>query len=398
MALQSDMFDRRDWIVPVIGMAVAGITFSYVWPLFALLLEREGYSGLMIGLSATASAMMMVVGAPVMPRILARFGLVQLMAGSALATAFVILAAGVWNDYWWWMLLRLVLGFSGTAMFFAAEYWLVEIAPPDRRGRIVAIYAIVLSTSYGAGPLLLNFLGLESAATFLVPAAIVAASIFPILWGKRGAPEARVEGAASPLQTLSYFRSDPLIMWGVVMFGAIEFGALGLLSVWGVRSGLVEADALALLTWLAFGSILFQLVMGWSADRFDRRRLLLLAGVLSGIAPFMIALSGIEYVLIVFWVIIWGGMAVSLYTLALTELGARYEGPALAAGNAAVVLAYGIGALAAPAAFGRAMDWIDPDGLLYFAAFGAAAYALLAIWRITVKPRKGLDMAAGEGR
>ena len=387
-------FQRSDWIVPIVGMAVAGITFSYVWPLFSLLLERGGYSGFMIGLSATASALTMVISAPIMPRILARIGLVPLMTWSALATSLVLLGAGTSDNYVWWVFLRMVLGFSSTALFFAAEYWLVEIAPPERRGRVVAIYAIVLSVSYGLGPLLLRFLGLESFATFWVPALIVGVSILPILWGRSGAPEARVEGAASPLETLRYFRSDPLIIWGVVMFGMIEFGALGLLSVWGVRSGMAEPDALALLTWLAVGSMIFQLLMGWAADRYDRRRLLLLAGLVSVVAPLMMAATGLTYWLIIVWVVLWGGMAVSLYTLALTELGARYDGPKLAAGNAAVVLAYGVGAFAAPAAFGQAMDWVDPNGLLYFAALCAIAYVGLAIWRITTKPRKSLDTSA----
>ncbi|MEM9044869.1 MAG: MFS transporter [Pseudomonadota bacterium] len=389
---------RGEWIVPIVGMAVAGITFSYIWPLFSLLLERAGYSGFMIGLSATASALMMVVSAPVMPRILARYGLIPLMVWSAIATALVLIGAGLSDNYVWWIFLRLVLGFSSTALFFAAEYWLVEIAPPDRRGRIVAIYAIVLSVSYGLGPLLLRFLGLETLATFWVPALIVAASIIPILWGRSGAPEARVEGAASPLQTLSYFRSDPLVIWGVVMFGMIEFGALGLLSVWGVRRGMPETDALALLTWLAVGSMIFQLIMGWAADRYDRRKLLMLSGLVSVIAPVMMIFTGLEYWKIVLWVVLWGGMAVSLYTLALTELGSRYEGPELAAGNAAVVLAYGIGAFAAPAVFGQAMDWIDPDGLLHFSALCALAYTVLAVWRIATKPRKSLDMEPENSR
>ncbi|MEM1276531.1 MAG: MFS transporter [Pseudomonadota bacterium] len=394
MKVDLGMFGRGDWIVPIVGMAVAGITFSYIWPLFSLLLERGGYSGFMIGLSATASALTMVVSAPIMPRVLARLGLVPLMVWSAVATALVLIGAGLSDNYLWWILLRLVLGFSSTALFFAAEYWLVEIAPPERRGRVVAIYAIVLSVSYGLGPLLLRWLGLESFATFWVPALIVAASILPILWGRSGAPEARVEGAASPLQTLSYFRSDPLVIWGVVMFGMIEFGALGLLSVWGVRSGMEEPDALALLTWLAVGSMIFQLLMGWAADLYDRRKLLMLSGIVSMIAPLMIIFTGVSYWIIVLCIVLWGGMAVSLYTLALTELGARYDGPKLAAGNAAVVLAYGVGAFAAPALFGQAMDWVDPDGLLYFSAICALAYTLLAIWRITTRPRKPLDIKA----
>lgn len=381
----------RTSLVPVIAMAIAGVSISYIWPLFALLQEREGYSGFMIGLNSTASALMMVVSAPLMPRILAFMGLVPLMIISAIVVAVVLVLIPLAHDFWWWTLLRMILGVVGTSLFFSAEYWLVEIAPAETRGRIVALYAVVLSVSYGAGPMMLRTLGLDGWQTFGIPAAIIVLSIIPILVGRSSAPEGRSETPASPAETLSFFRSDPLILWGVVLFGMIEFGAMGLLSVWGLRSGLAEASALELLTWLAVGSVIFQFVMGWAADRYDRRKLLAIAGAISLVTPILMVYSVGAYVALVFWVVLWGGMAVSLYTLALTELGARYDGAELAAGNAAVVLAYGIGAFAAPAAFGWAMDWIPPDGLLWFAAVCAGGYLILALVRLAIRPRKSLD-------
>ncbi|MEM7236513.1 MAG: MFS transporter [Pseudomonadota bacterium] len=381
----------RASLAPVIGMAVAGVSISYLWPLFALLQENEGYSGFLIGLNSTASALTMVVSAPLMPRILARVGLVPLMLISVVVVAGVLVVIPVAYDFWWWTVLRMILGVAGTALFFAAEYWLVEIAPSKSRGRIVAVYAVVLSVSYGVGPIMLRTLGLESWQTFVIPAVIILLSAIPIMLGRRSAPSGQGEGSASPLETLSFFRSDPLILWGVVLFGMIEFGAMGLLSVWGLRSGLAEASALELLTWLAVGSVIFQFVMGWAADKFDRRKLLAVAGAISLITPLLMIQFAGNYPALVAFVVLWGGMAVSLYTLALTELGARYDGPELAAGNAAVVLAYGLGAFAAPAAFGRAMDWIRPDGLLWFAAGCAGAYLLLALIRLSRRARKSLD-------
>ena len=88
----------------------------------------------------------------------------------------------------------------------------------------------------------------------------------------------------------------------------------------------------------------------------------------------------------------------AFYSLALTELGARYKGVSLARGNAAVVLAYGLGALVSPAAFGLAMDAIPPDGLLWLAALAACAYLALAIIRISRARAAGLDTGDENGR
>ena len=77
-----------------------------------------------------------------------------------------------------------------------------------------------------------------------------------------------------------------------------------------------------------------------------------------------------------------------LYTLALAELGQRYSGAVLAEANAAVILAYGIGALVSPTAFGMAMDVVPPDGLLWFAALSALAYLALAAVRLRMVRRR----------
>ncbi|MEM6904448.1 MAG: MFS transporter, partial [Pseudomonadota bacterium] len=294
-------------------------------------------------------------------------------------------------------LLRLIMGFTVTAMFFGAEYWLVGIAPDASRGRIVAIYSIILSGSYAIGPKMLGWVGLEGFMTYGLPASILVAAILPVWWGQASAPRGQAGEAASPARTMSFFRTDPLILWGVVLFGMIEFGAMGLLSVWGVRIGLAEGAALLLLSVLAIGSAFFQLPVGIAADRYDRRRLLALAGFCSVLAPLgMIAFSE-SYGALVVLSLAWGGMAVALYTIALTELGARYRGADLAAGNAAVVMAYGLGALLAPASFGAAMDVIPPDGVLWLASASALGYLVLALVRIARAGRNPLDMG-GETR
>lgn len=386
------------WLAPVVAMAVVSIAVSYTWPLFALMQERAGYSGLLIGLNATAAAVMMVVAAPIMPGVLARLGLIRLMLCSVVAIALCYLLIPVFYDFWWWMALRMVLGFAITAMFFAAEYWLVEIAPEEKRGRIVALYAMILSGSYAIGPAMLRVVGLETYWTFALPALLTAAGAIPVILWRGLAPPAQPDRPASPLETVAYFRSDPLIMWGVVLFGMIEFGAMGLASVWAVRSGLPEAEALTLLSAMAIGSILFQIPVGWAADRFDRRRLLMIMGLGAMVAPLVMIAGRESYALVLMGSILWGGMAVALYTLALTELGARYTGASLAAGNAAVVLAYGLGALVAPAAFGQAMDAVPPDGLMWLAAMCGGVYAALALARVVMKPRNPLDMGRQNSR
>ena len=115
------------------------------------------------------------------------------------------------------------------------------------------------------------------------------------------------------------------------------------------------------------------------------------AAVVSVVMPLLIIPFAENVVLTSAAIFVWGGMAVAFYSLGLTELGARYSGEALARGNAALVLAYGLGALLSPAAFGTAMDLIPPNGLLWVAAIAAMAYLTLAIIRLRRTPVVSLD-------
>jgi MFS family permease len=373
-------------IAPIAAITLFGVSLSMSYPLFALTLERAGASGAAIGLNAVAAALGMVIGAPVMPGLLRRVGMGRLVTLAALALAGTLLAIPLVADYWLLNGLRLVYGFAGTVLFFASEYWIVAAAPDHARGRIVAIYALSVSGGFALGPAILKLTGLTGTLPFLVACAVLLAGLAPVLWGLRAAPRADDGEIPPPLAALGMFRSDPAVVFGVALFGTIEFGAMALIAVWGVRSGLTEADAALLLSVFAIGAMALQLPLGWAADRFDRRKLLAAIAACCAVAPLGMALAAPSFPLLAALAAFWGATSVGLYSVALTEMGARYRGGKLAVANAAVVLSYGIGALAAPFGFGAAMDAIPPDGLMLGAAAVALAYLVLALPRVLRPP------------
>lgn len=382
----------RVWAPPVATMAVMSVSLSISVPLFSLLLDRAGVSATGVGLNHTIAAVAMVITSLVLPRVLSRTGAVALMLGAIGILALSMLLIPVWESPWWWAVLRLGWGVAATALFFASEFWLISSTPDAIRGRVVGLYVLVLSGSYMIGPLLLNLLGIDSLWTYLVPTLIILASAVPVVLGRHNAPaQGAAEDRPRSLGLLRFFGTDPVVLWGVVLFGVIEFGALGLVTIWGLASGFDRETAVAFVFWIAFGSMAFQVPVGWAADRFDRRMLLAWAGAVSLVMPLAIVLWADSVVLISALAFVWGGMAVSFYSLALTELGNRYRGAELADGNAALMLAYGLGALAGPMAFGAAMDAFPPDGLLWLAAAVGGAYCALVVWRIITRPRSGLD-------
>lgn len=368
---------------PIAAITVFGLAMSMSYPLLSLLLERMGASGTAIGINTMASSLAIVVFSPLLPRVMARIGLLPLMAGAGLGLGVIMILCGLYQDYWAWLALRLIHGALGTVLFFTSEYWIVAMAPEGQRGRIVALYTISLSMAFVAGPMIVSATGVDGLLPFVVAAAILVVGVIPVFLGRGAMPALPPEDPPSPRSTLRFFVSDPTLIWAVVLFGLIEYGTVALLPVWAVRTGFSETEAAWLMAAFAAGSVISALPMGWLSERLDRRRMLLAVGVASAAAPLAILAFSHSLVGTLVVAVLWGSMAVGLYTLPLVELGARYSGHRLAEGNAAIVLAYGTGALLSPGLLGLAMDAAPPDGVLLAAAIGSAAYALLATLRLT---------------
>ena len=90
----------------------------------------------------------------------------------------------------------------------------------------------------------------------------------------------------------------------------------------------------------------------------------------TALAPFAVAVPAAFYLLLLFW----GGIVLGIYTLGLTFLGQRFQGPDLARANAGYVMSYAAGLLIGPAIEGVALDLWNPNGLMVALAVVIAAY------------------------
>lgn len=368
----------RGLIASILSVSIVGFGISVSYPLFAVLMERMGISGAGVGLSASAVAVGMLTAGVIIPRILLRVGLMKILLWALAATGLVILLAPVWPNFWSWVVLRFFFGVSVTAVFYASELWIVTAAPAARRGAWLGIYGTFLSLGFFAGPVVLGSVGTDGWAPFLISAVILTSAAFPIWLARNAAPELIEEEPTRLSHVLGFFRSDPTLVFAVTLFAAVEFGAMGLISVWGLRSGLNEPDAIRLLAMFALGNMCLQVPLGLLSDRMSRMILIAICAlsvVVFGLAMPILAGQALPLYVLTFAA---GGLTGGLYLLPLAEFGERYSGTALARANGAIIFCYGLGALFAPTVFGAAMDLIPPHGLAY--GMLAAALAFLCLW------------------
>ena len=365
--------DRRS-LIAIIGMvSVVGVTFGLTSPLLNLLLERQNFSSRAIAINGSMMAIGTIAITPYVARIIRRFGATQFLYSCLGLTAVLFLMLKNWPNYGAWLLIRLVLGCSIAGLFVVSETWINHLATDQNRGRILGLYAACLSIGFGIGPLLINLTGIDGWAPFIAGAALIVIAAAALGLARSRAPEfgSNVTGGL-----MTFFKANPLAISAGLLYGAIESGLFGLMPVFGVRTGLSEVHAVRMLSAVALGNVLFQVPIGWLADKINPRVVLLICASVGAAGG--LALAGLAGTLAIWPVlVIWGGTVTGLYTVALTMLGRQYSGGALAGANAALISAYGVGSLFGPPAMGVAMDMNDPNGLAYALAAMAALYALM---------------------
>lgn len=376
---------ERRWSLAaaIASVTVFGLSIGQAAPLLPLLLEERGVSTALNGLNAGAGFIGVMIGPLLAPRWVRLFGMRDLLLACFALDIVLTLALKEFDSIAGWFVLRALLGLVGSTLFTTGEAWISQLAGDTGRGRIIGIYAAALSAGFGLGPLILTLTGIEGWPPFLINAAIVAAGMVPLLGvGRRSQAFGRERGG-SPLRMLG---RAPLIFGAVVAFGLYEAALMTLLPVWGVRSGLGEQGAAAILSAVYLGSIVLQIGIGWLSDRGSRLAALQLCGVV-GLAGALLLLGVPAWPPLLFClVLLWGGTASGIYPVALSMAGDRFRGSELVAANAAMIIAYGLGALVGPALGGAAMELHNPDGLLWlFVALFAVLLAGTAAARIRGK-------------
>lgn len=382
--LISDAHARtRSLFVAIMCGGLAGCGFGLLMPLISLNLEAMTGSGALAGANAAAAALAMILATPFIPGLFSRITPRVLLAGSLAVIALGILVFPAVREVWVWFLTRFIIGIGVTIVFIASETWINQLARPERRASLLAVYATVLSAGFGSGGLLLAVMGYEGWAPWIAGAAIYALGVIPVVFlrGPGLVPPSRDEG--SPLAMLTTARLAPAAILAGFLFGALENSFFALMPIYGDRIGLTTVLVGLLMTTGALGALCLQIPIGNFADRAGRMRTLALITAAAVLVPLLIiASSGFGFALFPL-IFLYVGLASAFYTVGLSVIGERVKAGQLAAANAAFIFAYGSGSLVGPPLAGFAMDWLNPHGFLLALSLIAAIYLPMALrsWR-----------------
>lgn len=356
--------DRPQWAAlagVTAALAMFGAAQGLSSPLFTLLMQKQGFSPDLIGLSAAMMPVGLILSASFVPAAVRLVGARNLAVGCSLVGALCFLAIFYLQNWVAWYVIRFVIGVVINPLYVLGEVWALSLAPPSRRGRVMGVFNTLMGAGYAAGPFTLTLVGTAGWAPFGVGIAgfALCAVILRLVSSKLTGFEDDGQPAGS---FIGFARLAPALLLAVLVSAAVQQSTYALVPVFGAGYGLPEAALAALVMMLSLGNIVLQIPLGLLAERFGGRPMILACAMATTccaiLLPLLIATPLIWGVLLVM-----GAVGYGVYTMALVELGSRFKGSLLVTGNAAFALLWGVGGIVGPPGAGALMQAIGPLGL-----------------------------------
>jgi len=349
---------KRSLAGVIAAMAVVNLVYGITFPLLALVLDGQGVSKTLIGLSTIAQAVAVIFIAPWTPGLLRRMAPSRVMQGATVILAVLFVLAGLVPNVWFWFPLRFVVGAMTALLWISSEALINELAEESWRGRIIGFYSSVGAAGFAMGPLLLIMTGSGGMLPFYTTSAMVLLAGIPLFLVSHR-PIGRAGEASSGLWKV--FLLAPTVMVANVVYAAAAESILTFFPLFGMNLGLTENHTLGLMTIVGLGTMILVMPISWLADRVDRMAMLLacvlltMAGLL--LMPWVITIPVAAEI----YAFVFGGVEGMIYALGVILVGQRFRGAMLAAATTMFTACWGAGTVLGPLLVGVGMDRFGSD-------------------------------------
>ena len=368
-----------DMVALFASVSIVGLSTGLTIPLVSLLLSQRGVASDWLGIAAAMPAIGMLLASLCAHRLSKHIANKTLLLFASGLSALSILAIAFSDSLLWLMTWRFLMGVGCGLLVVLGETWVNVISAPQWRGRCVAAYATMYTLCQVAGPSVLAWFGSNAVWPLWIAFACNVLGFALLLPSKCEMALGEDTGKHS-MTPLAVIRFAPAVILAIFTFAFFDTAMLALLPLYGLQYGLSEQTAVLAVSVLFIGDALFQMPLGWLADRFGAKRvhsycarffivfLLVLPWAMSSMALWLVLL-------------LLGASAGGLYTLGLIRVGGRFEGQDLVAANAAIGIVWGVGSLTGPIISNGLMNVLGSNGLLYGLVGLSVAFLLCSHWQ-----------------
>ena len=353
-------------------------------PLDALSGFALNFSSAEIGLLGSAHFLGFFIGCWYAPRVMGAVGHSRAFAAFAATGAIGLIAHMLIIDPYAWALMRIASGLCIAGCYTVLESWLQAKVTNETRGRTMGTYRVVDNLAFLIAQLLIGFLEPADYVSYNLLALICCASLLPLTLTKIKQPETPRALKLKP--KLALFRS-PLAVAGVLV-AAVSAAAFRMVGpIYGAQVGLEVEQIAYFLSAYVFGGALAQYPIGWFADKYDRRWVLIWLSVAAIVSSMLSTSISYNNTLGIFLIAFgFGFTTFPIYSVAaahahdFASLDERVEL------SASLLFYYAFGAIAAPLFASFLMDSFGPNAMFVLIAFAHLLLVIFGVARMRVRP------------
>ncbi len=363
-----------------LSIALLQLSSGAISPLDALSGLQNGFTTTQVGMLGSSHFLGFFIGCWWAPRLMGNVGHSRAFGAFAACGAISAIAHPIYIDPWLWAALRIMTGLCIAGCYTVVEAWLQARVTNSNRGQVLGVYRSVDLGASLVAQLFIAVLEPGHYVSYNLLAILCCACLLPLLVTRSLPPVTPVSPRLSPLKTL---RVSPLGAAGVVVAGvtAASFRMVG--PVYGQKLGLAAGDIAYFLAAFVLGGAVAQAPIGWIADRYDRRWVLIIVSVLSVLACFgTITMSGGSRESVLIAAALFGLVTFPVYSLSSAHANDFATPEQAVEISASLMFMYGIGAIASPLGASYLMERSGPEMLFIIIAIAHASLAVFGLFRM----------------
>lgn len=389
MSLNLQILTLRSVFVAMSAIQLATAASGTLVP---LAFSEAGASQEAAALAASAYSAGFLIGCFVVSKSIADFGHIRAFAAaSAIATGAAVMFS-ITQIAEFLILLRFFIGLATAAIFAIGDAWINETAEESSRGRVLAIYAIVVGLVAVGSQAMVFMTPDDVNQTFAVVALLYCFAIIVVSTTRTNPPDT---GTKIVLRVRGLIADSPAAAIGALTSGIVSTTLLSVAPFNAAQLGVLATDIAIAIALIYLGRVLFQYPLGSLSDRIDRRAVILIASTICAVVLLAMAiladpnyeaekfdLLSYEFLVFAAMMVFLGGSLLTLYSLLVAHALDRTVPVFVSSTAVTMLFVWTIGSIAGPLLASVATSFLGDSALnwMNFAIMlGFAAYVGLRI-------------------
>ena len=351
--------------VSLFAQIVQAGSFPAVIPLILIHRNADPY---LIGVISSIPWLTVLVAAPLVSAVINRLDMRRTTLLGLMITLFsLVIVATLDQTLRNLSVSAFLMGLGMAFRWISCDTWIVLLAKPSSRGRVIGFHESLMGLGIGMGPLTLVYGHSDISLYCVFLLGLIVFAVAVTLSAKLPEVPGTTSCSSPARSSVSFLKLIPVMYVTVsaaVVSGFIETSSLSFLPAFLTEKSFEDGRALIYLTAFGLGGTLLQLPLGYLSDRVGLKVSLFLVSLL--------VIVGASYCIM--WIehsvsdlpvmFLWGGAVGGLTTLAVIQAGTQDATHDISKGMALIASSYTVGSLFGPLLCGLAWEMGSEDNIM----------------------------------